>query len=265
MTQEMRYRLYIDESGDHAFSNRDGDRHRYLGLLGVWFEQSTYYLEFCDQLNALKGAVFERHPDDEPICLHRKDIVERRGVFGRLCNPDRNRIFESMLLDTVVQAKFRMTCVVLDKNSHQTKTYRQLFHPYHYCLAALLERYSRWLEQVGATGDVMAEARGKTEDRLLSEAFEATLAQGTWFHSSDRFQKTLTSNKIKFKTKRDDIAGLQLADLLVYPLKREMVAERREETLPEDFSGRLLNAARERLHRHRTDGQIAGHGKVWLV
>lgn len=111
----------------------------------------------------------------------------------------------------------------------------------------------------------MAEARGKTEDRLLGEAFEATLAKGTWFHSADRFQKTLTSNKIKFKTKRDDIAGLQLADLLVYPLKREMIAERGEETLPTDFRGRLLDAARERLHRHHTSGQVAGHGKVWLV
>ena len=46
MSQETRYRLYIDESGDHALSNREGDRHRYLGLLGVWFEQSTYYPGF---------------------------------------------------------------------------------------------------------------------------------------------------------------------------------------------------------------------------
>jgi hypothetical protein len=262
--QERRYRLYIDESGDHTFSGDDTDRHRYLGLLGVWFEQNVYYPQFCDLLDNLKSTVFDPHPDDPPICLHRKDIVERRGIFGRLGNQELNRRFESLLLECVNQGKFRMTCVVLDKRSHETKTYRQFFHPYHYCLSALLERYAGWLEHVGAEGDVMAEARGKVEDRLLSEAFEATLTRGTRFHSAERFQQVLTSTKIKFKTKRDNIAGLQLADLLVYPFKREMILERREETLPCDFSARVLDAARERINRHRSRGQVLGMGRSGL-
>jgi uncharacterized protein DUF3800 len=265
MPKERLYRLYVDESGDHTFSRREGDHHRYLALLGVWFEQTIHYPNFCSQLDRLKDAVFEPHPDDGPICLHRKDLIERRGIFGRLYDPSLNTRFEALLLEAVSQGKFRMTCVVLDKEVHETKTYRQLLHPYHYCLAALLERYAGWLEHIGAKGDVMAEARGRTEDRLLEEAFANTFTQGTRLHSAERFQRVLTSNKVKFKTKRDNIAGLQLADLLAYPLRREMILERRVESIPNDFSARLVEAARVRLNRHSSKGQIPGYGKVWLA
>jgi Protein of unknown function (DUF3800) len=258
------YRLYIDESGDHTFTLVDSDSHRYLGLLGAWFERDIHYRSFSNEIERFKAEIFQPDPDDDPICLHRKDIVERRGIFGRLRDPVLNRRFEEGLLRSVGTARFRMACVTLDKKVHQEKRYRELFHPYHYCLAALLERYAGWLEHVGARGDVMAEARGKSEDRLLSEAFEATIMTGTRFHSAERFQKVLTSRKLKLKKKHHNIAGLQLADLLVYPLRREMILEQRGEPLPQDFSSRLLSACRERINRHRSDGRVVGYGKILL-
>ena len=42
-----RYRLYIDESGDHTYNKLDTVGHRYLALLGVWFRQSDDYLAFA--------------------------------------------------------------------------------------------------------------------------------------------------------------------------------------------------------------------------
>jgi len=260
----LRYRLYCDESGDHTFQKIDVDNHRYLGLLGVWFEQETNYREFFKKLEELKASIFDRDPDDEPICLHRKDIIERKGVFGKLCNTERNRRFEDGLLALISEARYRMTCVVLDKNTHGTKTYRELYHPYHYCLAALLERYTGLLEITGHRGDVMAESRAKTEDRLLSEAFERTYSEGTRFHSAERFQKVLTSKELKFKKKEHNIAGLQLADLLAYPFRREMILELRGQPIPKDFSADLLDAARPKINRHLYDKTITGYGKVWL-
>jgi hypothetical protein len=157
-----------------------------------------------------------------------------------------------------------MACVVIDKASHRAKTYRELFHPYHYCIAALLERYAGWLSQVGAEGDVVAESRGRTEDQELLEAFETTLQRGTRFHVPQHFQRVLTSTKIKLRKKEHAIPGLELADLLAYPLKREMVAESRGELPPEDFGAALLDAARPRLHCQRSTGRVAGYGKIWL-
>lgn len=262
--KERRYRLYIDESGDHTFNLVDQDNHRYLGLLGIWFDADAPYKAYARSVEALKAEIFGWHPDDNPVCLHRKDILERRKIFSRLRDPDLNQRFEAQLLRVVHDARYCMSCVVIDKALHRTKTYRQLFHPYHFCIAALLERYAGWLEQAGAEGDVMAESRGRSEDQELLEAFEITLEKGTRFFSPQRFQKVVTSNKIKLKKKEHAIPGLELADLLAYPFKREMVAERRGDKPAEDFSAALLDAARQKMHCQLRTGRISGYGKVWL-
>jgi hypothetical protein len=258
------YRLYIDESGDHTFQLAEHDNHRYLGLLGIWFDIEAPYKAFAQALSDLKRDIFDRHPDDPIICLHRKDLLGRKGVFRRLRNPDLNERFERELVRVVSEAPFCMTCVVIDKASHGTKTYRELFHPYHYCLAILLERYAGWLSRKGAVGDVMAESRGRREDEELRTAFEITLQKGTRFHGPQHFRSALTSEDIKLKKKEHAIAGLELADLLAYPFKREMIAERRGEDLPADFSATLLDAARRKMNCSLATGRISGYGKVWL-
>lgn len=264
LKEEMRYRLYIDESGDHTFQLSDNDNQRYLGLLGLWFETDAPYKAFARALSELKQDIFDQHPDDPLICLHRKDLINRKGVFRRLRNQDLNERFEQGLLRVVREARFSMTCVVIDKASHRTKTYRELFHPYHFCLAALLERYAGWLHMRRAVGDVMAESRGGREDQELRTAFEITLQKGTRFHSPQQFQAVLTSGEIKLKKKEHAVAGLELADLLAYPLKREMIAERRGEDLGKDFSSTLLDTVRRKMNCQLHTGRVAGYGKVWL-
>jgi hypothetical protein len=232
--------------------------------LGLWFDPDVPYRAFAQALSELKRDIFDWHPDDPPICLHRKDLVNRKGIFRRLRNQGLNERFERELLRIVREARFCMTCVVIDKASHHTKTYRELFHPYHYCLAALLERYAGWLGLRRSVGDVMAESRGGREDQELRTAFEIILQKGTRFHTPQQFQAALTGGEIKLKKKEHAIAGLELADLLAYPFKREMIVERREEALPEDFSSALLDAARPKMNRHVSTGHIEGYGKVWL-
>jgi hypothetical protein len=262
--KKKRFRLYIDESGDHTFTLADDVNHRYLGLLGIWFESDGPYREFASALGDLKLEIFGGHPDEPPLCFHRNDILRRKSAYGRLREPEINSRFEAGLLRVIQDARFCMTCVVIDKASHRTKTYRELFHPYHYCIATLVERYAGWLSRFGGEGDVMAESRGRSEDQELLEAFEATLQKGTRFHEPQSFQQVLTSTKIKLKKKEHTVPGLELADLLAYPLKREMVAERCGEQPPEDFGSALLDAARPKMNCHSSTGRITGYGKVWL-
>jgi len=84
------------------------------------------------------------------------------------------------------------------------------------------------------------------------------------FHNPEQFQAVLTSGDIKLKKKEHAIAGLELADLLAYPFKREMIAERRGEDLPEDFSAALLDTARPKMNCQAFTRRVAGYGKVWL-
>jgi len=264
MQKDTRYRLYVDESGDHTFTRVDDANHRYLGLLGIWFDTGTPYKSFARDLSELKASVFGLHPDDPTICFHRKDILERRGIFGRLRDPRLNELFCQGLTEVVSSARFTMTCVVIDKASHRTRTYKELHHPYHYCLAILIERYADWLRQRNALGDVMAESRGKTEDQELQQAFETTLGQGVRFHPPETFQQVLTSSKLKLRKKEHVIPGLELADLLAYPFKREIIAERVGGQVPQDFSSALLEVARPKMTCQMHTGRVAGYGKVWL-
>lgn len=208
---------------------------------------------------ALKNAVFGlRH--DNPVILHRRDIIERRGPFSVLNDEQTCRVFDESLLSLVSRSLYRMCAVVIDKKSHMPKRYRQLYHPYHYCLAALLERYAGWLEYQGFVGDLMAESRGRTEDRELQAAFDVLYKSGTRFHSGERFRQALTSRRIKFRKKADNVAGLQLSDLLAAPAKREIVSKQRHS----GFGGRLLGAARINFNRHEQTGRVEGYGKVHL-
>ncbi len=252
---ERHFRLYVDESGDHALRLADNDNHRYLGLLGLWFETGEPYRCFARDLETLKMEIFGPHPDDDPICLHRKDIVERRGVFGRLKDRDLNARFERGLIDLIERAEFHLACIVLDKLEHGDRLIREHAHPYHDCLAALIERYACWLDSQGLKGDVMAESRGSKEDQQLQLEFRRTLENGTRAQPPQLFRCALTSTKIKLKKKEHAVAGLQLADLLAYPFKREIVAHKRGAEPPGDFSAAVLEAARDKI----LDG-----GKVWL-
>lgn len=262
MTRKRRFRLYIDESGDHTFNAVQEQQHRYLTLMGVWFELYEHYPAFEAGMLDFKDGIFgPRH--DSPVILHRSDIIKRSGPFGAfVLDPDLCEAFDEGLINLVGGHSYRMCGVVLDKQSHMPKKYRQLYHPYYYCLAALMERYAGWLQFKGFEGDVMAESRGKTEDKALQAAFDQLYENGTRFHSAARFQAVLTSRTIKFRRKFDNIAGLQLADLLAAPVKREIVGKKR---YPDGFGGRLVDAARTRFNRNDFTGRISGYGKVHLV
>jgi hypothetical protein len=50
--------------------------------------------------------------------------------------------------------------------------------------------------------------------------------EGTEYISSERFHSVLTSKQLKVKTKTNNVAGLQLADLLAHPSRNEMLHEK---------------------------------------
>lgn len=258
--RKRRYRLYIDESGDHTFSQVEDPIHRHLTLMGIWFEHYEAYPVFEASMLTFKDSIFgSRH--DNPVILHRSDIIERRGPFHALADPRTSRRFDEGLLALTENSDYLVCAVVLDKLTHMPKKYRLLYHPYTYCLAALLERFAGWLELKGYEGDLFAESRGKKEDKELQAAFDQLYTNGTRFFSGERFRAVLTSRRIKFRKKYENTAGLQLCDLLAAPVKREIVGRKR---YPDGFGGRLVDAARGHFNCQVYRGTVQGYGKVLL-
>ena len=262
-----RYRLYIDEAGDHTRSRSATDPvgRRYMCLLGVMVPMGEEYIRLQASVEEVKRAHLPYDPDVPPI-LHREDILHRRGPF-RVLNDDTTRAaFDDALIELIHAAPITVFGVVIDKFSHGGRAYRHLTDAYHYCRTAMLERYCGLLGFLGAIGDVLVEARGKTEDTALKEEFRSIWANGTFYLSNSQTQATLTSRELKIKSKILNIAGLQVADVLAHPVKRDVLLDRKRiDSLGRAFAERIMAVATAKYNRQRYDGRIRGYGRILLT
>jgi hypothetical protein len=108
----------------------------------------------------------------------------------------------------------------MDKLEHQNRYSNWRYDPYHYCMAILFERYHLRLKETNLTGDMMFESRGGKEDMRLKESYRKIFSGGTDWIKPEDIDDTITSKELKIKPKSANIAGLQIADLLAYPLYR---------------------------------------------
>jgi len=259
-----RYRLYIDESGDHTYYELKDPAKRYLGITGIFIEGEYYRTTFQPEMERLKQKHFPHNPD-EPVILHREDIINGRGPFWRLRDMEKEQAFNEDVLQFMEEQDYRIVTVVIDKKTHIERYGEVAYHPYHYCLAVLLERYCGFLNFYDAQGDILAESRGGTEDRQLKEAYRTLYTAGTQWRGTEFFQRGLTSSESKLKPKIANIAGLQLADLLAYPSKQEILIEEQRINDPGDnFGKQVCQHIQEKYNRQVYEGKIRGYGKILL-
>lgn len=248
------YRLYVDESGDHVFRHLEKVSHRFLCLLGCWFRVAEYR-EFHRALEAFKQRHIPHSPDD-PVILHREEIVNRRSSFWRLRDPEKAREFDDDLIDLIAGAQFRLVAVVIDKKALR-EGYPTPAHPYHLAIGFMLQRYCGYLNHINRHGDVMAESRGGRENRMLLDSYSRHYERGAWMTDASFFQQALTSRKLKIKQKSANIAGLQLADLLSNPIRKALLIERAHvegELAP--FASRMVETVESKFNRHLYTGKV---------
>lgn len=259
----MKYRLYVDEVGNSDLGASNNPNHRYLSLTGIILELDYVQSTVFPTIEDLKQRYFNSHPDD-PIILHRKELVNKKPPFESLHDPDIERAFNEDLLGLLNDLDYVVITVVIDKLEHQTRYQTWRFDPYHYCLTILVERNVLWLQSRNAHGDVMAESRGGREDRRLKDSFKQVYERGSDFIQPDVFATCLTSRQLKVKPKSNNIAGLQLADLIAHPSYRAVLARHNKEAIAENFGGQIAQILEaSKLHRSPT-GRIIGWGRKWL-
>lgn len=256
-----RYRLYIDESGDHVYRMMATASHQHLCLLGCWF-QNPDYLSFHEALEQVKKAHFAHHPD-RPVVFHREDMINARREFKSLQDPAVRAAVDENLLSVIENARFTVVAVVIDKYELWRKLGDAAPHPYSLGLVYLLQRYVGFLNHVGRRGDVMAEARGATEDRLLGSEFSRLHTQGGQYLPAHAIQAALTSNSLKLRQKSANISGLQLADMLGHPVKQWVLRKKGYSAAPMPrFAERLMEVVEPKLNRNLYQNRVDGYGYV---
>jgi hypothetical protein len=237
----MKYRVYIDEVGNPDLGSSDDPNHRFLSLTGVILELDHVERIVHPQMEALKATFFRSHPDD-PVIFHRKEMLNARPPFESLKDEPVRRQFDAELLGLLAAWQYTVITVCLDKRKHKETYATWRYDPYHYCLAVLLERFAYFLGREESRGDVMAESRGGKEDLRLKRSFARLWEQGTPFVEPAQFQERFTSGQLKVKTKTNNIAGLQLCDLLAHSSRHEILWENRlVERPPAAFATKIIH------------------------
>jgi hypothetical protein len=255
--------MYVDEVGNAGMNARALPNERYLSLTGVIIELDHVRDAVAPAIEELKQEFFESHPD-EPIVLHRKELVNKKPPFAALRDPVVERAFNARLLAVLRQLDYSVITVCIDKLEHNQRYGQWAAHPYHYCMEALLERFCHFLRQMQGVGDVMAESRGGGEDKALKAEFRKLYECGTNFIKPHLLSAHLTSKELKVAPKQGNIAGLQLADVIAHPSFIASLNRKNNQALQATFGSQIAQILEDHKYRRRPDGRVAGWGRVWL-
>jgi len=214
----VKYQFFIDETGDHSLSHIDDNYPLFL-LCGCLIRE--------DKLLEIESAIKEfkiKYFGTINVILHSREIRRHEGSFQILFDLDIKRRFYEDWNKIVSSAIFTIIGSGIDKVKHIRKYGRAANNPYPLSLSFIMERLIFCLDSInhGAQVHIKAEKRGSREDNLLLAHYNSILDKGTYYVSKQRMQKTIAG--FKFHSKRDNIIGLQLADLCAYPLARHLIA-----------------------------------------
>ena len=212
-----RFIAFFDECGDHSLDVIDRDFPLFL-LATVVVERKAYIDEIVPRMNRLKLA----HWDHEGVNLHSRDIRKAEGPFSILQQRERRDRFMNELSSLIEELPYTLFVVGIDKLRHKERYASRAQNPYELAVTYTFERVVHLLEQHGETHlPVIAEARGKNEDRNLEAAFYKMLASGTWYVGPERLSRLRCP--LLFENKLRNVCGVQLADLCAHPCARHIL------------------------------------------
>lgn len=104
------------------------------------------------------------------------------------------------------------------------RQYGKLNDVYGLSLSYIMERVVFYLDSLGLTDIELCtiiEKRGKKEDASLLNYYNQLLDRGTYWVDSHRMKKVF--KKFDMRWKSENIIGLQIADLIAYPVTRHVL------------------------------------------
>jgi hypothetical protein len=254
----MTCRLYIDEVGN---DDTKSPSEQYLSLTGIIAKTHAHDRQIQPEIECLKNRIFGHNPPQYLVVLHRKEIVRKERPFDCLWNPEINDDWERSILKLIGTLPYIAITVAIDKHEHAEKYLVWQFNPYHYCMRALIERYVLWLNRHHLTGDVVAEPRFKKQDKKLKRSFNYIYDHGTEHIPAPTVQRCLTSREIKFETKKANVCGLQLVEMIGHPSHQAMRSEMTGVPMTAAFGKKVHNILlQSRYARHPKTGRIDGWG-----
>jgi hypothetical protein len=219
---QSRFLAFFDECGDHSMEKIDKDFPLFVLALVV-IERAAYRDQALVQFNQFKLRYFNH----EGINLHSRDIRLATGPFSLLLNPTTRPTFMSELTDMMERLPFTLFISAIRKQAHFDQHGGDAVNPYNLALGFTLEALAHFLNAHRETHlPIVAEARGKREDNSLEQAFYRIMACGTGGVPAEQFKRL--DCPLTFQSKKNNIVGVQIADLCAHPCARHILNPSRQ-------------------------------------
>lgn len=227
MLRRTTYLLFLDECGTHDMLHIDEEFPVFV-LLGLLVGETYYAKTLVPRVKALKL----KHLGTTAAVLHSRDIRRCDGAFQFLRQGgERKTSFLAAIGNLFAASRLRLYAVVIDKRRLKQRFLATL-NPYDVSLSQLLSVCcgpSRMFQPTIAR--IIAESRGRREDRELQREYQSLRGAGLWNYGSRDVQNrrvvTVTKffpTQVHFVRKSDVVAGLELADLAAYPIARATIS-----------------------------------------
>lgn len=239
-----RYRLFVDESGGSRINLTMNEPYFAVGGLLV---HDAAYVELERRWNEWKGQWIGRLQ----ATMHARHL---RGnhirYYVRHGDPDQALEALHQILRAADVTLFVMAVRKDDFQARYADGPVDAFLPDHHyglCLTFLLERVVYFLlAHDDSHAHVFAESRNRMEDAKLQLEYQRLQLEGTLFQASTWFRYQLGPH-ITFQSKTDNVAGLQIVDVLLKAVIDKLIAPETNPPRWEIAHAKLYDGGRRRV------------------
>jgi hypothetical protein len=218
----MKYKLFLDESGDHGLIFLDPSFPVFV-LCGVIISEPNYQL-IKREMIYLKRKFW----GNKKVIFHSRDIRKCEKEFQILFDQGIKAEFYRNINRIVETSDYSIISSAINKEEHIKRYGKLASDVYEIALSFIIERAVFYLDDQPCEEkslSILIERRGKKEDARLIEHFQRLCSRGTGYVTPERIHAYSIS--IEFYSKNDDVNGLQLADLIAYPIARYVIDPKR--------------------------------------
>ena len=238
----MKYKLFLDESGDHGLTNLNPDFPVFL-LCGILIKEDDYE-SVRQSMNKLKSDIW----GSKDVIFHSRDIRKCEKEFQKLFDLDLKKIFYDELNKIIVESSYIVIASAIQKRLFVENFGKLEDDVYEIALSFIIEQAIMVLQNIPEeiTLSIVIERRGKREDKQLDDHFQRIIGKGTGKLTAEvisHFGPSFT-----FRNKKENVNGLQLADLIAYPIARNVIEPNRANPAYDVLEGKI----------YRKDGHLQG-------
>lgn len=213
----MKHFLFLDESGDHGLTKPNPDFPVFL-LCGVLVSEDNYEI-IRQKMNFLKESIWT----DKKVIFHSRDIRKCEKEFQVLFDLELKKRFYHEINKIVAESDYFIIASAIEKTKFIKQFGMLQDDVYEVALSFVIELAGLILLQSHPEAElaIVIEKRGAKEDKQLDDHFQRLCGRGTAKLNPEYLRKL--SPTFTFRNKKENINGLQLADLVAYPIARYVI------------------------------------------